>query len=65
MDCEKMIQQAILVDSIENIKGSVIQHGPCNNRIYLMQLNTDDPHGLIATKVFSIFVFALTVELRP
>jgi len=49
MDCEKMIQQAILVDSIENIKGSVIQHGPCNNRIYLMQLNTDDPHGLIAT----------------
>jgi hypothetical protein len=53
-----------LVDIIENIKGSVIQHGPHNKRIYLMRLNTDDPHGLIATKVFSIFVFALKVELR-
>jgi len=37
------------VDIIENIKGSVIQHGPHNNRIYLMRLNTDDTHGLIAT----------------
>jgi len=37
------------VDIIENIKGSVIQHGPLNNRIYLMRLNTDDTHGLIAT----------------
>jgi len=37
------------VDSIENIKGSVIQHGPHNNRIYLMGLNTDDTRGLIAT----------------
>ncbi len=38
-----------MVDIIENIKGSVIQHGPHNNRIYLMRLNTDDTHGLIAT----------------
>ena len=37
------------MDIIENIKGSVIQHGPHNNRIYLMRLNTDDTHGLIAT----------------
>ena len=37
------------MDIIENIKGSVIQHGPHNKRIYLMRLNTDDPHGLIAT----------------
>jgi len=36
------------VDRIENIKGSVIQHGPHNNRIYLMRLNTEDTHGLIA-----------------
>ena len=37
------------MDIIENIKGSVIQHGRHNKRIYLMRLNTDDPHGLIAT----------------
>ena len=37
------------VDIIENIKGSVIQHGPHNNRIYLMRLNSDDTHGLIET----------------
>ena len=37
------------VDIIENIKGSVIQHGPHNDRIYLMRLNTEDTHGLIAT----------------
>jgi len=36
------------VDIFENIKGSVIHHGPHNNRIYLMRLNTDDTHGLIA-----------------
>jgi len=36
------------VDVIENIKGSVIQHGPHNNRIYLMRWNTHDTHGLIA-----------------
>ena len=37
------------MDIIENIKGSVIQHGPLNNRIYLMGLKTDDTPGLIAT----------------
>ena len=37
------------MDIIETIKGSVVQHGPHNNRIYLMRLNTDDTHGLIAT----------------
>jgi len=36
------------VDVIENIKGSVIQHGSHNNRIYLMRWNTHDTHGLIA-----------------
>ena len=38
-----------MVDIIEYINGSVIQHGPHNNRIYLMRLNTEDTHGLIAT----------------
>jgi len=38
-----------LVDIIEKIKGSVIQHGPHNNRIYLMRLNTADTQGLIST----------------
>ena len=38
-----------MTDIIENIKGSIIQHGPHNNRIYLMRLNTDDTHGLIGT----------------
>ena len=37
------------MDRIENIRGSIIQHGPHNNRIYLMRLNTVDIHGLIAT----------------
>ena len=37
------------MDSIDNINGSVIQHGPHNNRIYLMQLNTKDTDRLIAT----------------
>jgi len=37
-----------LVDRIENIIGSIIQHGLHNNRIYLMQLNTGDTQGLIA-----------------
>jgi putative beta-lysine N-acetyltransferase len=35
------------VDIIESIKGSVIQHGPHNNRIYLMRLNTGDTQVLI------------------
>ena len=37
------------MDTVEHIKSSVIQHGPHNNRIYVMRLNTDDIHGLIAT----------------
>jgi beta-lysine N6-acetyltransferase len=37
------------VDIIENINGSVIQHGPHNNRIYLMRLKTDNAHSLIVT----------------
>ena len=36
------------MDIIENIKGSIIQHGQHNNRIYLMRLNTDNTHSLIA-----------------
>ena len=35
------------MDNIENIQGSVIQHGPHNNRIYLMRLNTSNTFGLI------------------
>jgi putative beta-lysine N-acetyltransferase len=34
-------------DIIETILGSVVQHGHHNNRIYLMQLNTDRPQTLI------------------
>jgi len=37
------------LDRIENLKGSVIQHGPHNSRIYLMRLNTDNTHDLIPT----------------
>ena len=37
------------MDIIESIKGSVIQHGTHNNRIYLMRLNSDDTYSLIAT----------------
>jgi len=36
------------VDLIENINGSLIQHGPHNNRIYLMRLNPNDIASLIA-----------------
>lgn len=35
------------MDIIENIKNSVIQHGHHNNRIYLMQLDTDHIHTII------------------
>ncbi len=35
------------MDIIENINGSVIQHGPHNDRIYLMKPNMDDTPGLI------------------
>jgi ribosomal protein S18 acetylase RimI-like enzyme len=34
-------------DIIENIQGSLVQHGHHNDRIYLMQLNTDPPETLI------------------
>ena len=37
------------MDRIETIKDSLIQHGPHNNRIYLMRLNTKDTRSLIAT----------------
>ena len=37
-----------MVDIIEKIEGSIIQHGPHNNRIYLMKFNTSDTHSLIA-----------------
>ncbi len=35
------------MDNLENIQGSLIQHGPHNNRIYLMRLNTHNTDGLI------------------
>ncbi|MDX2501907.1 MAG: putative beta-lysine N-acetyltransferase, partial [Deltaproteobacteria bacterium] len=36
------------MDLIENINGSLIQHGPHNNRIYLMRLNPNHIASLIA-----------------
>lgn len=36
------------MDIIEDIKGSKVQHGPHNGRIYLMRLNTERIPGLIA-----------------
>jgi len=36
------------MDIIENIKGAWIQHGPINERIYLMRLGAAEPKGLIA-----------------
>ncbi len=36
------------MDFIENLQGSVIQHGQHNNRIYLIRLNSTDIDGLIA-----------------
>ena len=35
------------MDIIETIRDSVIQHGPHNNRIYLMRLNTENAQSLI------------------
>ncbi|MEE4242698.1 MAG: putative beta-lysine N-acetyltransferase [Desulfopila sp.] len=35
------------MDTIERIHGSVIQHGPHNNRIYLMQLDMEKSHLLL------------------
>jgi putative beta-lysine N-acetyltransferase len=37
------------VDTIETLHGSLLQHGPHSNRIYLMQLNTADVPGLLVT----------------
>jgi putative beta-lysine N-acetyltransferase len=37
------------VDTIETLHGSLIQHGPHNNRIYVMHLNTTDVPGLLAS----------------
>lgn len=34
-------------DIVEHIQGSLVQHGHHNERIYLMQLNTDNPETLI------------------
>jgi putative beta-lysine N-acetyltransferase len=37
-----------MTDTVESIHGSIIQHGPHNNRIYLMHLHGKDVEGLIA-----------------
>lgn len=37
------------MDIIQNIEGSVVQHGPHNNRIYLIRLNPSSTHKLITT----------------
>lgn len=37
------------MDIVETINGSVVQHGPHNNRIYLMRLNPADTDSLVAT----------------
>ena len=37
-----------MVDLVEDINGSIVQHGPHSDRVYLMRLNTDDAAGLIA-----------------
>jgi putative beta-lysine N-acetyltransferase len=38
-----------MADEIETVNGSVIQHGPHNDRIYLMRLNENDIPGTLAT----------------
>ena len=35
------------MDIIQNIEGSVVQHGPHNNRIYLIRFNPSGTHSLI------------------
>jgi putative beta-lysine N-acetyltransferase len=40
-------RQEDTVDIIENIQGAWIQHGPLNDRIYLMHLGAAEPMGLI------------------
>jgi len=37
------------VDVVETINGSIVQHGPHNDRIYVMRWNSADTHNLIAT----------------
>ena len=37
-----------MVDGIENIHGSIVQHGPFNDRIYVLYLAAGDPHRLIS-----------------
>ncbi len=34
-------------DTIENLRGAMIQHGPSSDRVYLMQINDADPVELI------------------
>jgi putative beta-lysine N-acetyltransferase len=36
------------MDTIETIDGALVQHGPHNDRIYLMQLHTADPYRIAA-----------------
>ncbi|NJN26961.1 MAG: hypothetical protein HC819_13765 [Cyclobacteriaceae bacterium] len=36
-----------MFDKLEVIGKSVIQHGPNNNRVYLMKLHPDDLEGMI------------------
>ncbi len=37
-----------MVDGIENVHGSIVQHGPFNDRIYVIHLATGDPSRLIS-----------------
>lgn len=37
------------MDVVETINGSIVQHGPHNDRIYVMRWNSADTHNLIAT----------------
>lgn len=37
-----------MVDEIENVDGSIIQHGPFSDRIYVMHLASGDPSRLIS-----------------
>ena len=37
-----------MVDVIENVHGSIVQHGPFNDRIYVIHLAAGDPNRLIS-----------------
>lgn len=37
-----------MVDGIENVHGSIVQHGPFNDRIYVLYLAAGDPNRLIS-----------------